>query len=145
MKYVRVARERGARTFVLIFEGGDDLQADLLRFAAEERVLSGSLRGIGGFSKATLGYFVREQKAYEPIDVDEQVEVLSLLGTLSVMDGKPHAHMHATVGFRGGSVKGGHVQAGTVWPTLEIFVTEYSGELQRAMVPDVGAALIDLS
>lgn len=145
MKYVRVARERGARTFFLVFDRGDDLQSELLRFAAEERVLSGSLRGIGGFSKATLGYFVREEKAYEPIEVNEQVEVLSLLGTLSVMDGKPHAHMHVTVGLRGGSAKGGHVQAAAVWPTLEIFVTEYSGELHRAMVPDVGAALIDLS
>lgn len=145
MKYVRVARERGARTFVLVFDRGDDVLSELVRFADEERVRSGSLRGIGGFSKATLGYFVREQKAYEPIPVDEQVEVLSLLGTLSMMDGKPQAHMHATVGFRGGSVKGGHVEAGTVWPTLEIFVTEYSGELHRAMVPEVGAALIDLS
>jgi uncharacterized protein len=145
MKYVRVARDRGARTFVLVFDRGDDLHAELMRFAAEERVGSGSLRGIGGFSKATLGYFDREKKAYEPIDIGEQVEVLSLLGTLSMMDGKPHAHMHATVGFRGGAVKGGHVQAGAVWPTLELFVSEYSGELHRAMVPDVGAALIDLS
>jgi predicted DNA-binding protein with PD1-like motif len=145
VEYVRVARERGARTFVLVFDRGDDLRPELARFSRDEEVRTGRLSGVGGFSKATLGYFNRELKAYEPIAVDEQVEVLSLLGTLAVMDGKLHAHIHAMVGFRDGSVKGGHVQAAAVWPTLEMFVSEYAGELHRAMVPDVGVALIDLS
>ena len=145
MNYVRVARERGARTFALVFDRGDDVLSELARFCAEERVGNGRISGIGGFSKATLGYFDRERKAYEPIKVEEQVEALSLHGTISVMEGKPHAHIHAIVGFRDGSVKGGHLQAADVWPTLEMFVSEYGGELHRAMVPDVGAALIDLS
>jgi uncharacterized protein len=145
VKYVRVNRERGARTFTLIFDRNDDLLAELARFSQEERVGTGKLSAIGGFSKATLGYFSRIKKLYEPIAVDEQVEALSLQGTLSVMDGKPHAHIHAIVGLRDGSVKGGHLLAADVWPTTEMFVSEYEGELHRAMVADVGVALIDLS
>ena len=145
MKYVRVARERGARTFVLVFDRGDDLHVELLRFMKEERVGSGRIAGIGGFSKATLGYFDRERKQYLPIAVDEQVEVVSLMGTISVMDGEPFAHMHGTVGFRDGSLKGGHVRAASIWPTLEVFVSEYSGELHRALDPETGVALIDVS
>jgi hypothetical protein len=140
-----VARERGARTYVLVFDREDDLIAELAAFVRAERIGSGRLAGVGGFSKATLGYFDRERKAYQSHPIDEQVEVLSLLGTVSVMDGQPHAHMHASVGLRDTSVRGGHVQAATIWPTLELFVSEYSGELHRAMVPEVGAALIDLS
>jgi predicted DNA-binding protein with PD1-like motif len=145
VKYVRVARERGARTFVLVFDRGDDLHAELQRFMETEHVRSGRLSAVGGFSSATLGYYAPEARDYEPIAVAEQVEVLSLLGTIAVMDGKPAAHMHGVVGFRGGAVKGGHVKAATVWPTLEAFVNEYSGELDRVMVPDLGIGLVDLS
>jgi uncharacterized protein len=145
VKYVRVNREREARTFALVFDRGDDALAELARFCREERVGTGRLSAIGGFSKATLGYFSRTKKLYEPIAVEEQVEALSLQGTLSVMDGKPHAHIHAIVGFRDGSVKGGHLLAADVWPTIEMFVSEYGGELHRVMVTDVGVALIDLS
>jgi uncharacterized protein len=145
VKYVRVDRQRGARTFALVFDIGDDVLAELARFCREEGVGTGKLSAIGGFSKATLGYFDRMKKIYEPVAVEEQVEALSLQGTLSVMDGKPHAHIHAIVGLRGGSVKGGHLLAADVWPTLEMFVNEYGGELQRALAPDVGVALIDLS
>jgi len=145
VKYVRVARERGARTFVLVFERGDDVHAELQRFMESEHVRSGQLSGIGGFSSATLGYYAAEMKGYDPIPIQEQVEVLSLLGTIAVMDGKPFVHMHGVVGFRGGAVKGGHVRAAVVWPTLEVFVSEYSGELDRVMVPDLGIGLVDLS
>jgi uncharacterized protein len=145
MKYVRVAGDRGERVFAVVFDRGDDLLAELQRFISGERIANGRLTGIGGFSSATLGYFDREGKEYEPIPIEEQVEVLSLLGTIALMDGKPFTHMHATVGHRGGSVSGGHVRAATVWPTLEMFVDEYNGELHRKLVPEVGAALIDLS
>jgi predicted DNA-binding protein with PD1-like motif len=130
---------------MLVFDRGDDLHAELQRFGKDEEVSTGRLAGVGGFSKATLGYFDRDAKTYRPIPIDEQVEVLSLMGTLSVMDGEPHAHMHASVGYPDGSVKGGHVRAASVWPTLELFVSEYSGELHRALVPEVGIGLIDLS
>jgi hypothetical protein len=145
MKYVRVARERGARTFMLVFEAGDDFFAELIRFSRTERVGTGRLTGIGGFSNATLGHFDREGKRFEPTVVNDQVEVLSLSGTLSVMDGEPHAHIHASVSFRDASVKGGHLLAGTVWPTIEAFVSEYGGVLRRSMVPEIGAAFIDLA
>lgn len=145
MKYVRVARERGARTFVLVFDRGDDLHAELLAFAEREQVTAGRLGGVGGFSKATLGYFDPEKLVYEPIPVEEQVEVVSLIGTLTVMEGRPFAHMHASVGFRGGALKGGHVRAATIWPTAEVFVSEYSGALHRVTVPELGIGLIDLS
>ena len=56
-------------------------------------------------------------KRYTPISVDEQCEVLSLLGDIAEGDeGKASLHLHAVLGLRDGSVRGGHFLGGNVRP-----------------------------
>ena len=59
--------------------------------------LSGPL-AIGGFSRATLGYFDVDRSSYRPIPVEEQVEVLSLIGDIARGDDGPKVHAHVVVG-----------------------------------------------
>lgn len=43
-----------------------------------------------------LGWFSWEQKNYEPsVTLDQQVELLSLIGDVALKDGKPVVHAHA--------------------------------------------------
>jgi predicted DNA-binding protein with PD1-like motif len=48
------------------------------------------------------------------------------------------------VGKRDASAHGGHLLEATVWPTLEVVLTESPKHLKRRMDPAVGLALIDL-
>ncbi len=52
--------------------------------------------------------------------------------------------MHAVLGLRDGSVRGGHFLEGIVRPTLEVTVVETPAHLRRRKRAELGIALIDL-
>lgn len=118
--------------------------AEIARFAKGQGVKAASLAGIGGLSGTTLGYYSRERKQYEPRAVEEQVELLSLIGNVTVCDGEPLLHAHAVVARRDGSVTGGHLLAARVWPTLELFVDVYDYELKKISRSELGIATVSL-
>src|SRR5947209_13687889 len=82
------------KTFILIFEKGEEAAGGLLDFVKSRNFASGHFTAIGAFSDVTLGYFDRERKEYRPIPVDEQVEVLSLIGDVALEKGAPKVHAH---------------------------------------------------
>lgn len=134
------------RTYAVIFDTGDEAMAGLLDFAASNNIDAASFTAIGGFQSAMLAYFNIEAKEYEDIPCDEQVEVLTLAGDVArKQDGSRQIHMHAVVGRRDGSTRGGHVKRATVRPTLEVVLTETPSHLRRTYDENVGLALIDLS
>jgi hypothetical protein len=135
--------EAGAGTHVLVGDPGDDAVAMLSDFARDQQITAAQFSAIGAFQRATVGWFDRERQIYHRIEVDEQCEVLSLLGDIAVGDDGPQVHSHVVLGLSDGSTRGGHLLAGTVWPTLEVVVRETQAELRRTSRPDVGLALID--
>jgi uncharacterized protein len=52
-------------------------------------------------------------RRFKLIDVDEQCEVLSLIGEIAEgFDGKASMHFHAALGLPDGSLRGGHFLSG---------------------------------
>ena len=133
------------RTYAVVMDKGDEFMENMLRFATEQKLGGSHFTAIGAFSKSTLGYFDRNTKEYLRIPVDEQVEVLSLVGDIALDDGKPKIHAHVVVGRRDGTTRGGHILEAYVWPTLEVIVVESPRHMQRKTDPATGLALIDLS
>jgi uncharacterized protein len=143
MRFRRVAQE--PKTFVLVFQTGDELSEGLSRFAREQRLSCSSFKAIGGFSAVCLAWFNWETKRYEPsVTLDEQVELLSLIGDIALRDGVPAVHAHAVIGKKDGSAHGGHLLEARVRPTCEVFLTESPAELFKEIDPESGLALIQL-
>ncbi|WP_273842688.1 PPC domain-containing DNA-binding protein [Rubrobacter calidifluminis] len=142
MKARQVHEQRGQRTFVLAFEPGEEVVEGITDFAKENRLDAASLTAIGAFSRATLGYFDVERKEYEEIPVEEQVEVLSLVGDIALSGEEPNLHAHAVVGRRDGSTRGGHLIRGYARPILEVTVIESPEHLRRRTDPETGLALL---
>jgi len=136
--------DNGERVFAVIFQTGDNPVVGLTAFALEHKLEAASFTAIGAFSEATLGYFDWETKEYERIPVREQVEVLALVGDITLQDGKPHLHAHVVLGRRDGSAFGGHLLDARVRPTLEVIVTQAPAYLRRRRDPASGLALIDI-
>lgn len=145
MHYRLFGAREAPRQFVLVFETGDDVVAELQRFVEEQNVMAAFFKGLGGFQRATVGFYNLSQQRYEPIEIDEQVEVLSLIGNVAIYDGKPKLHAHAAVSYRDGRAAGGHLLQATVRPTLEIALNELAGNLHRTDRPEIGIPLIDLT
>ena len=133
------------KTFALIFDKGDELIGVLTWFAEDNRISGSHLSAIGAFRDVVLGYFDPEKKQYKEIAIDEQVEVLSLIGDIAINKGKPKVHAHVVVGKRDGSAHGGHILRAHVWPTLELILTESPKRLCRVTDEETGLALIDLN
>lgn len=118
--------------------------AVLAQFARAEGLEAAQVTAIGAFERATVGWFDRAARQYRRIPVDEQCEVLSLIGDVAEGQDGPILHAHVVLGLSDGTTRGGHLLEGVVFPTLEVVVTETPAELRKVMRPDVGIALIDL-
>jgi predicted DNA-binding protein with PD1-like motif len=140
----QLASENGQRTFVLVFDKGDEAKAGLTAFAQKNQVSAAQITGVGAFSRAVLGYFDRQKKEYQRIPVNEQVEVLSLIGDVALKpDGGPEVHAHVVVGRSDGTTLGGHLLEADVWPTLEVVLTDAPQHLRKKHDPETGLALIN--
>jgi predicted DNA-binding protein with PD1-like motif len=117
---------------------------ELGRVVREENIEAASIVAIGAFERAVLGYFDWVKKDYRRIPVEDQVEVLSLLGDVAVSEQGPTLHLHAVLGKPDGSTVGGHLLEGHVRPTLEITLIEPPAHLRKHKDPESGLALIDL-
>ncbi|WP_199432879.1 PPC domain-containing DNA-binding protein [Qaidamihabitans albus] len=133
------------RTYVVVAAVDDPVVETLRVFARQQRLEAASFTAIGGFSRSTLAYFDVESKRYLDIPVDEQAEVLSLVGDIvRAPDGDWQVHAHAVLGLRDGSTRGGHLREAAVRPTLEVMVTESPAQVARRFDEHSGLALIEL-
>jgi predicted DNA-binding protein with PD1-like motif len=134
------------KSFALVFETGEEVITGLLAFASEHKLTASHLTAIGAFERVTLGFFELELKDYKKIPINEQVEVMSLIGNLTLDErGEPKVHAHVVVGRRDGTAHGGHLLEAYVRPTLEVFLVESPKPLRRKMSAEVGLPLIDLT
>jgi uncharacterized protein len=138
----KIMNDAPERTIALVLDAGDEVMAKLHAFATEHNLMASRLTAIGALQRATLGYFNWERKAYERIPVDEQVEVLALVGDIALDGGKPKVHAHAVLGKRDGSTVGGHLLEAHVRPTLEVLLIESPAYLRRVHDAQSGLALI---
>lgn len=135
--------QQNPKTYVLIFETGDELASGLKRFASEQKLAGSSFKAIGAFSAVKLAWFDWQTKKYKiSVDLHEQVELLSLIGDIALKDGQPQVHAHVVIGKSDGTAHGGHLLEATVRPTCEVVLTESPEHLRKQIDPDSGIALI---
>lgn len=137
-----LAEDGHGRTFVAVFERGEQVMQPLLAFLRERQIFAARLNGIGALQSVTLGYFNWERKEYEPHHIEEQVELLSLTGDVAVDGGEPQVHAHVVVGRRDMTTRGGHLLDATVRPTLELVIEDTPAHLRKRHDPHSGLALI---
>lgn len=130
------------RTFVLVFDVGEEVKAGILRLAEEQDVGAAELTGIGALSAVQLRYFDWDRKEYQTRELDEQVELVSLAGNVAESDEGKKVHVHVVVAKRDGTAHGGDLGAATARPTVEIVLTESPGHLRRRVDPETGLPLI---
>ncbi|HZT78414.1 MAG TPA: PPC domain-containing DNA-binding protein [Vicinamibacterales bacterium] len=143
MKVSVLHEQDGLRTFAVVLSTGDEAMASLTSFAGEQRLGASHFTAIGAFSHAVVAYFDWHTKQYRHIATDEQVEVLSLAGDVTIDDGTPAVHAHVVLGKSDATAHGGHLMKGYTRPTLEIMITETPHHLYRRFDAASGLALID--
>jgi predicted DNA-binding protein with PD1-like motif len=132
-----------SRAFLLVFDRGDEVAATLTAFAASHDIGGARFTAIGACERATIAYWNASTKQYEHIEIEEQVEIVSLIGNIARdEDGKPRLHGHVAIGRRDGTLVGGHFIEGRVHPTLELFLDVLAAPIDRRKDEGTGLQLI---
>ncbi|MGB3448833.1 MAG: PPC domain-containing DNA-binding protein [Xanthobacteraceae bacterium] len=133
----------GQRTFAVILETGDEVQACMKTFIQAEGIRAAQLTAIGAFSDVELLYFDWKSKKYHKNAIAEQVEVASLIGDVVVSpSGESALHIHVVVGRRDCTALAGHLGQAHVRPTLEVLLIESPTHLHKRFDKESGLALI---
>ncbi|MGY5863816.1 MAG: DNA-binding protein [Candidatus Thorarchaeota archaeon] len=143
---VRSIQTESKRVIFSRMEPGEDVLETIEAVAAEFDVKSGHVSMIGAISGAKLGYFHLEANEYRDFTVDEDVEVVSCMGNISMLNGKPMVHAHIIVSDEAGKCYGGHLMKGCkVSVTIELVITETTADLSRARDERTGLNLLDIA
>lgn len=126
------------------FEVGEKLPDSLVDLARRLGMVSGSLSGIGGVRNVVLGYYDLQARQYVTFEVPGIVELVSLIGNVSLVSGQPFWHLHALVADREGNVKGGHLMSLEVAITVECWIERGSKMVRRNEDEFSGLNLLDL-
>jgi uncharacterized protein len=128
----------------LRYLNGEQFAAQLLEWLDGQGIGFAALTGLGAVSAATVSYWNAQTKQYEQHQLDEQMEVVSLVGNVTIRDGKPFIHAHVSLGRRDLSVVGGHVNELSVRPTLEVWLRPETEAVHRALDESCGLYVMQL-
>ena len=126
MEYVR----KGKR-IVLRLDKGDNISESIITVAEKEKIVAGSVVGIGATDDFTVGVFNTEKGTYDEFLYTGTHEITSLTGNITFVIGKPYVHLHITAAGKEGKVVGGHLIKGVISLTAEIFIDIFPKTVKR--------------
>jgi predicted DNA-binding protein with PD1-like motif len=122
-----------SRTYRVNMVKGDEIVSGLLEFAEKNHIKNGHFTGLGAVDKTTLRWSDPVNKSSKKTEVNEEAEVVSLVGSIATdKDGKPTVHAHTVLALSDGSTRGGHLMVAQVSIICEVFVTEEEGAATSA-------------
>ena len=117
---------KAGRAFVGRLHHGSDLVRAIERFCAERSIDAAWLSAVGAVQRAVYAYYDQERREYRELSSDTHHELVGFVGNVSLKDGRPFVHAHATFADETGSVTGGHLLPGTVIFVCEVTIREMS-------------------
>ncbi len=129
---------QNATKYTLSVDNHCEIVDALLAFCSEKNIKSGSISGIGAIDRMTLRFFNPSSKKYEDREFCEQMEIASLLGNVSTLDGKTYLHLHIVAGRSDYSTIGGHLLSARLSGAGEFFVEDFGDEIEREYSSEIG-------
>ena len=128
-KTARGQAAKSGRTFLFRLPQGTDILEEIAAFCQKRRILCATVQIIGATSKVTIGYYDQKLHDYHKKTFRQEMEILSCAGNVSLKDGKPFLHLHATMGDTKLKVWGGHLFSGSKVFAAEAHILELKGPL----------------
>ncbi len=130
--------------YIVSIDNHTEIADALLSFCSETGIKSGSISGIGAIDSMTLRFFNPATKKYVDRQFNEQMEIASLLGNVSTLDGKTYLHLHIVAGRSDYSTLGGHLLSARLSGAGEFFVEDFGVDAERAYSEEIGLNIYKL-
>ncbi|MGM0410955.1 MAG: PPC domain-containing DNA-binding protein [Bacillota bacterium] len=130
------------RVFLERLDTDKDLLEEITKFAKNKNVKKGIVKAIGAVSEAKIGYYDQNNEEYQYTKFKQHLEIVSLLGNISILDGEIMVHAHIALADEEGNMYGGHLAEGTKIFATELYLEEISGDDKiRKFDKDTGLTL----
>lgn len=106
-------------------------------------IRSAAVCGIGAVDEATLRFYDPTTKHYVDRRFGEQMEIASLAGNVSEMDGEIYLHLHVTLGRADYTALAGHLLSARINGAGELFITPFDAATPRRYDPVTGLNIYD--
>ncbi len=121
---------------------GSDLLDSLNQLCADTKVTLGRIEAIGAVQEARLQYYDQSKKQYQELRVKRPLEIVSLIGNVSLKENQPMVHAHICLADDEGNAFGGHLAPGTIVFACEFTLTRLDGPaLEREQDTQTGLPL----
>lgn len=137
--------KRIGQTLIIRADRGEEL-LEIIREACEQHAVKlGVVTGIGAVDRAVVGAFSVATQSYSKHTYEDmEMEILSIVGNITTMNGEYYGHMHAVIGLPDGAAVGGHANELRISATSEVFVQIIDGEVDRSFNKKVGLNCLKL-
>ena len=96
---------------VLRIDRGEEVMETLIKLCEKEKIRLGSIVGLGAADYLVMGLYDVEKQQFSEIKLEVPLEITSIIGNITEMDGKPYLHLHINASDSNGHTYGGHHKA----------------------------------
>lgn len=129
--------------YIVRLEKGEEVLESMKVFMDHTGIQSASVNGIGAAGKAVLGVYDPDRRKYDQQTLEGKMEIVSLNGNLTRMNGEAYVHLHGAVCDATLRVTGGHVLELRISLTAEIFIRALEVKTDRKKSEEFGINLIE--
>lgn len=139
--------ELGA-SYLIRLNFGEELREEIEKFCGEKKIGAAWINAIGASSEIEIACYNLEKKEYEVKKFFERLEIVSVMGDISLKSfdpapaqkarlapegrrGKPFLHAHGTFARPSMDVIGGHINRCVISATCEVAIWVMDGKLGR--------------
>ena len=130
--------KRFENTIIARMDKGEESLEQLEVISRKENIRLASVSALGATNDMTVGVFRTGEKKYYANHFTGDMEIVSLTGTVSTMNGNYYAHLHMSAGDADGHVFGGHLNRCVISATCEMVINVIDGEVDREFNEEVG-------
>ncbi len=116
---------------VLRVDRGEEVMAAITALCEKEKILLASIAGLGAADRLVMGLYDIETQRFSETVLEQPLEITSLIGSVTEMNGKPYLHVHVNAADVEGRAYGGHLKSVRISGTAEIFLTVVDGHVGR--------------
>lgn len=135
--------KRFDQTIVLRLDRGEKVKESIQAVCEKENVTLATVNGIGGLDSASIGIYNFDTSDYKINEFNEFLELASLLGNVTQMDGEYYGHFHAIVGNSKGDAFAGDLDEAVIGAAGEIFIHIINGTVERSVDDETGLNVLN--
>ena len=120
---------------------GDFINQTFEAFAETKGIGCAWMNGIGAFENPEIGYYSIKNKTYHRKQFKGEFELTSLIGDITMKEGKPFAHTHITFSDTDYKVYGGHLFDAKITAAGEFLIQLGTEDITREMNNSIGLPL----